>query len=336
MLMVVAALLPVAKAEKRNLWTEHINAPNNFIVNDSNTVFASDANCPSEMCLILRAQEGSSEDSDSGTYIDTKPDRINITGYTNITITFSYHIPSTVSGSYFRFIVYPNGTDGIPIFDEVVDNSTTTGSSVNQTQQFHLESLLDPFPGDELQLRFRTWCDEDDYDYYQIVYVDNITITGNLEIITTTPTKSPASRNLTSSPTSIPTTSESVHVANKTVLLNGTASLNTDWNEWSRSNSVSVSIVSSSYCYMASDPCARLFANNSKTEWAESLLKTPVISVENYTDILLEFNIQNHEEVTLRSVFTVDLETDEPSGHMIASYNMTELVCHPICDMLTF
>ena len=306
----VASLVETTKAV--NLWTEPFNTSNYFIVEDSNTAFASDANCPSRTCLILTSQEGSANDSDSGTYIDTKPGRINITGYTNITITLSWHIPSTVSGSYFRFIVYPNGTDDIPILDEVVHNSINTGSNINQTQQFLLGSELDRFPGDELQLQFRTWCDEDDYDDYQTVYVDDIIITGNAKIHTSTPTMSP---------TSMPTIAPTVYPYDQTVLLNGSASLDTGWTAWSRSNNQYVSLVSSTWCDMDSGPCARLIADSSLTE---SSLRTPMTNVSDYIDILLEFNVQN-AELTVGSEFTVDLITDAPSSNVIASYNKNKV-----------
>ena len=318
-LTVIAFLFQITKAAYDDLWTmpqAKVYLNTTVIVHDwSHTEFVSSSNCSWgswTSCFILTAQAGFDDEAESGTYIDTL--YINITDYIDIRTTFSWQFTHNISGTYFEFIVY-NVIDEVrgiamPIFEEFFDAEDTELNTI-ETSHFHLGEQTDP--ATQIQLRFRTWCDIGDCIDDQYLFLNDITVTGN-------------ATNSTVSPTSMPT-SENVFIYESTLLWDGTATPNTDWNEWTRSNSVSVNIVSGSYCYLTSDPCARLFANSSKEEWNESWLKTPIINVSDYTDILLEFNVLS-EEFTAGSVFTVDVETDEPSTHMVALYNMTELVCH--------
>lgn len=284
----------------------------------SHTEFASSSDCPSGLwsaCFILTVQEGSDDDAKSGTYIDTL--NINSTDYVNITTTISWRFAYNVSGSHFQFIVYNvnNGTRGIAIFEELVANQSEFSTMAMVTSQFHLGQQV--HLATQLQLRFRTWCDSDDCTPVQSLYLDDIIVTGNA---TTIPTIPAPSTNPTMAPSS-------------TVLLNSTAPSNSDFKGWLRSNNITVHGVSDSYCYMASDPCVRLFANNSFVSW----LKTPLINVENYVDISLEFNMRSAADVTSGSLFMVEI--DHPSTSTIAAYNKTELVCHSsqlvLCYLVT-
>ena len=82
---------------------------------------------------------------------------------------------------------------------------------------------------------------------------------------------------------------------------------------------------------MGGDPCAMV--NSSNAEWGESWLRTPMITVENYTDILLTFNVRIGD-ITTGSEFTVDIETDEPCNNTVASYD-NNTVCQSTYHVFT-
>ena len=338
-LPVIVLLFQVTKAAYEVLRSmpqayRKVNA--SFTVYDwSHTEFVSSSDCSWgswTSCFILTAQEGSEDDAESGTCIDTL--FINTADYIDIRTTFSWQFNFTVSGIYFQLIVY-NATDGdrgISIFDKLLEADITNTSTVaTVTSHFHLGGQADR--ATQLQLRFRTWCDSEDCidgqsdQSVQTVYLNDIFVTGNATNSTISPTSMPTKT--TMFPTTSMPISQNASIYPSTVLWNGTAAPKINWNEWSRSNSISVGNVSASNCYTASDPCLKLCANSTKVEWEASLLKTPIINVSNFIDILLEFNVQTGE-ITSGSMFTVDLETDEPSSNMIADYNKTDLVCHSI------